>query len=421
MAGGAVTKKSWIRTAIVMAVTLAVMAVLMRHEPDWIEILGSIVFMFALITGVSVHRPTRDFLAAHARLFFWLGLSIAIGGPLALIVVGLSFGIDPDQPMVTGILIGAMIVGALLLSLPRSLRRTAQLADNPVPKPKVPTRFNGWSQAWSALRCAPNNIWVFLRLALPWALILSIVPQVTLAVGLARYGSGFHFFLPAGTKVSDAVRLLWWQLPTLVVLALAVPSFAIAWHRFVIGDRRGAQRFVWPDRAVWSYLWRLAIMMSMLGTFIRMVVSGNAKDFAGVLGTSHVMVVAGLLYLATVILFVFGASSYALVFPAVAVGDKDRANLHAAFGAVPILGRTYAIGFVFALLPYFILRLAVSDLLYRVFGRADTPLTFAIGWGLELLFFAGAASGTAYLSRAYVVAISPSGAAADVTAPFGVR
>ena len=266
-----------IRAIVAMAVAFAVIAFLFRHEQGKAEIFGMVVAMIVLVLGTSAHRGTREFLASHARVLFWVGIAIAVATPFVAFGAAAALGLDPmgeDQAIFTVLFLGMMLVGVALISLPRSFRDQAKLAQRSFVDRTEDTAFNGPSEAWSALRSAPRHPAVFLRYAVPWVLLLSIIPRLTLAAGLARAGSGFYFFVPASITVSDATKLLWEQLPGTLLLAFVVPGFAVAWHRLVLGDPRGRRMFAWPDRGAWSYFWRLAIMSSMLGTFLRMVVGG---------------------------------------------------------------------------------------------------------------------------------------------------
>ncbi|HEX4158844.1 MAG TPA: hypothetical protein VHY79_10235, partial [Rhizomicrobium sp.] len=201
-------------------------------------------------------------------------------------------------------------------------------------------------------------------------------------------------------KVSTATALFAERLPYTVASAIALPIALVAWHRYIItGEARG---FV-PYGVTARYLWRLW-MLGLILSLVAKLISANAPDLSNFLGTADKQLVTEILYWALLAIGSYRGSSFAFIFPAVAMGERDFTASDSLRLTKP-LGSSFGLGFVLSLLPFGTLWW-VSVVLFRRAGITGPGSPLYALWLLPLtaMFLALAGCAT-YLSRAYATRV----------------
>jgi hypothetical protein len=300
-----------------------------------------------------------------------------------------------------------MMAGIALTILPRSmaaLRRTEQAAAAVKSSQTRKDAFDGPGTAWSAILRVVGDWAPFARLMGPWIVLLWAVPFVGLHVAAYFDGLTANLFVAPLEKVSVATELFGERFPTLLVSAFALPISLVGWHRHVLlgGDSKFGLSV--PGDTL-RYLWRLWMVMLMFSVLLRLV-AGNAPDVARLLGGSDKLLVAEVLLWAVVCVAVYLGSAFALVFPAVAVGNGNFLGADSTRITKP-LGNSFRIGFLVSLLPVGIGWWALSAVLDH-FGLSGPRLSI-VNYSLSLLptamMFFGLASCATYLSRVYATQV----------------
>ena len=395
--------------------SLALTLFLFRHQnsdPSTRITVGVMMLVIYLPFGVPA---VGKFIADRPRTVLWIGVAMIPGGLAAML--GLFFtsayygfprsvtGTDPIS-MVT---MWIMMAGIALTILPRSmaaLKRTekagaARKIDQPSRK-----EFSGIDEAWSALQTVVRDWAPFARLAGPWIILLWAVPFIGLHIAAFNSGTALSLLDPPIGKVDTATELLAERLPTIVVSAFAFPIALVNWHRYILSGTLPRIGLSAPLGVTARYLWRLWMIVLLFSILIRLAAS-NAPDVARLLGTPDKLLVAEILFWGVLCVEVFLGSSFALVLPAVAMGNRNFLGTDSLRVSKP-LGNSFRMGFVFSLLPFVLAWWAIAELLDR-FAITGPRLSLA-SYSLWLMptaaMFLALTSCATYLSRIYAARLT---------------
>ncbi|HEY2445934.1 MAG TPA: hypothetical protein VGI20_09380 [Rhizomicrobium sp.] len=392
------------RTVISVALVFGAMAFLNRHDqamPVMVGIIGAVV---AIIYAVQASPRAIAFIAGHPKNFRIAGIITVAGAVLLIVLISIEFpNVKPDDVRVTAGPVGLMMLGILIFTLPRSVRlsEVAKLAaQKPNPADVPEGRKFGIEDGIDSNNFVLRNFGTFLRIAGPWAALYALVPLAAFQVAAVRGGIIRSVFEPVPTNPGLAARLS--VLLTYALISfVGIPMVAVAWHRFVA--MRQAPRFglVSLNKDFWQYAFRIWTFGTVMAVLYKLVAS-NAADINRVLGTRTSPSGVEIVDFCVWTLALWSASSFALVLPATSVSDRDM-DIMRSIRATTMLGKSYRIGFLVALLPLFV----ASVLLTRWFKTALGPSLsnqMLAGIAPSFLFFFAVAAGATYLSHAYQAA-----------------
>jgi hypothetical protein len=399
-----------LKLLVVMLASLAVTIFLFRHQnadpSTWVTVL----FMMTLVYVPFAVPSVGEFIVGRPRAVFWAGIALIVGGLTAMfgLIFASSFygfprGIAGSDPISIATM-WIMIAGIFLAILPRSmaaLKRTEKAGSTAKADKPVKNGFHGVGEAWAAILTVLRNWAPFAQSFGPWIVLLWAVPF--LGLHIVAYHSGIAptlFDAPVG-KIDAATEVLSERLPMIVVSAFAFPIALVSWHRYVLRGAAGAFEWNTPGNIA-RYLWRLW-MVSILFSVLLRVVAGNASDLARLLGTQDKLLVAKVLFWAFGCALVYVGSSSALVFPAVATGNRNFIATDSLRVTRP-LGNSFRVGFVLSLAPFGCAWWGAATLLERL-GLTGPHLTlpaYTLWLIPTTLLFLGLASCATYLSRVYV-------------------
>lgn len=300
----------------------------------------------AAILGVILSPSARQWVLGHSGQVRILGFALLVGGPLVLPLLAIAAGLyESNAGLVTGagVVLGGL--GAAAVILPTSLASAAR--DHA--RVRAVSHHRSGETPVSAVRLALGSFAVLARDALPllrifgpWAMLNWIV-YVAADAAIARGGEATDLF-PALLVLAAGVWMVLFTWPVLIV----------AWSRFVIERRYPPGGLALPDRAYLSVLWRGALLIGLLVTASEMAVS-QAPMLAQLVGLGDTATVAGLLQAAAFLGGFLLMSSFALVIPARAAGDREMSSAISA----ACLGRFHGghvLGLVLILAPFLVLR-----------------------------------------------------------------
>jgi hypothetical protein len=371
---------------------------------------GSLGVMFVIMLPF-VFRPIGDIVTARPRTVFWIGVGMILAGLVAVPLIIFTWpGFTPAhsdgfEPAILGIVYFS-IIGAALTQMPRStaaLRRFQRAATTNKSEPQISKEraFRGTREAGLANLATVRDIGPFLRLIGPWVVVLWAAPFVGLRIAtheqivLGVLGADHH-------SMNRASQLLSERFPFSAAAILAYPFALVTWHRHIIA--RKAPEAVRGSLVVATlrYLWRLYMMLIVFAVLLGVAASG-ASDIAHFfnLKSSAAIALALLSLLLLVELFYF--SSWSLVFPAVAVGNRDFLGLDSLRLTRP-LGNAFRAGLVLSLVPFGLLwGLSLLALTRVGLTGAEMSLADYAPYLAPIAFqFLALASCATYLSRIYV-------------------
>ncbi len=269
------------------------------------------------------------------------------------------------------------------------------------PASQAPTAFGGAREGLEASLTVLRDWPAFLQIAAPWAIFLCAS-----LYWLSLFGNSL------GHDTGRAELLLVAVLLLLILIFVSIPTVAVAWFRWIIRAQLPPNFLALPNRAVLSLLWRVGIFASALGTADRLA-TGKGAEIATSLHLPSAALVGNVAGWVIDIAAVMLASSFALRFPAMAVGDATFTR-----NSALVQGRRMwpglPIGLILSLAPFFIVG-SILDALYDGLGKpiaaashhAQTNVS-AVSAGLMamglLAMFAAVASAATFLSRAYIAA-----------------
>jgi len=402
-----------VKLLAVMLGSLAVTMFLFRHDNSDPTVWSSVVFVALLIYLPFGIPAVRAFIVARPRTVFRTGVGLAVGGFVGIFVLAFTSAFyhvptkaGASDP-ISMVVLWAMMGGIALAILPRSmaaLKRTETSDGVPQHTQEVHNSYDGVREGWAAIALVVRNWVPFVRLVGPWIVLLWAVPLVGLHIAAILTGTA-HGFLDAPVgKVSAATALFAERLPYTLASALAFPIALVAWHRYIItGETRSFAPLCVTARYLWR-LWALGLMFSLLAR----LVATNSPDLAHFLGTTDKRLVSELLYWSLLALGAYRGSAFALVFAAVAMGNRDFTATDSARLTKP-LGSSFALGFVFSLLPFGALWWVGIEVVRRdgIMGPSSPVSEYAL-WLLPVAaMFIALASCATYLSRNYVALLTP--------------
>ncbi len=317
-------------------------------------VVGMTVTLIALISLPFAAPPVARFISAHRRVVFWTGIAMTVGGVGA--IFAFARVLPPPGGRVFKVVSLALAVipmaGIGIALMPRSVaaseRARARLAERK-PQPLRPAAFSGVKEAWTATATTVGALFPFLRLVGPWVALLWALPYVGVHFALLRSGMIPTFFATPTGAIDPGVEIADGGLPFLFTALIGVPTALVAWHRYVIAARKPRSPLPLPDLATLRYLFRLWMLFILLSLPLRLAAS-NASDVARLLGISNRAGVALAIYAIGLAAILWLGSSYALVFPAVAEGNRDFLSMDAVRAAKP-LGNAFRLGVFLSLLP----------------------------------------------------------------------
>lgn len=398
---------------VAMAGSLALTFFLSRHQDSdptvWITV-GIMMLVIYIPFGIP---PVGSYIYDRPRTIFWVGFSLIAGGLAAmfgLFFTSAYFGIPSSVTGTDSISVAimwVMMAGIVLTILPRSIAALKRAEKTEVaPKLSLPAHneFNGVREAWIAVLTVLRNWAPFARLVGPWIVLLWAAPFVGLHI--AAYSNGLApsvFAMPVG-KLDAATELFGERLPLLLASAFALPMALVGWHRYILSDTIPTFGSGAPFGIAIRYLWRLW-MISVLFSVLPRLVASNAPDLAGLFGISDKLFVEEFLFWGVLFGIVYMGSSFALVLPAVAVGNRDFLGTDS-IRIAKLLGNSFRVGFVLSFLPFALAWWGAVELLDR-FGIIGFSLANHSLWLVPTaLIFLAFASCATYLSRIYAARLA---------------
>lgn len=316
-------------------------------------------------------------------------MALAVGAVIILIILLGTSAFYEFPPGMTGndplsmTIIFVIMLGISFTVLPRgiaNMHRSQQAMAKQGGEISGRKNTRAPNAGWNALAKTMNNIGPLLLLAGPWIVL--------------AWSAGFlaDYLTYADPAAADGVRT---QLVSLAML-LAFPAPLVAWHRYLLEEDKPL--IALPNRATLGYLWRLWITIFLLGIMTTLVAS-NAADVARLLGTGDTALVGQILFWAMLLAMIYLGSSYALAFPATALGNRLSAQ-DSLLLAKP-LGFGFRIGFLISLLPFAVMAWLLGRILVRT-TSADSMLAIdSLRLLLVTAVFLSLASCATYLSDAY--------------------
>lgn len=397
-----------------MAAALALTIFLSRHQgadpSTWI-LVGVVMLIICIPFAVPA---VGDFVSDRPRTIFYAGILLIAGGFVGILGIAFAashFGFTTDATgtdAISSAVVGIALAGSSLMILPRSigaLKRTDQVA--PATKQSQPAKgFSGPDEAWTAIGTVASNWTSFARLFGPWIVLLWLAPFAGLHI--VAYSSGLAPNLiaaPVG-KMDIAIEILAEGLPLLAASIFAFPIALVGWHRYLRSGVIPTFGLRVPTGDVLRYLWRLWMILLLYSVLARLVAS-NAPDVAGVLGTSNTLLVAELLFWGAFCLGVYAGSSFALVLPAIADGNRSFTGTDAVRISKP-LGHSFRAGFVLSFLPFALAYFGAVELLNRlgISGPRLSLASYSLWLVPSALLFLALASCATYLSRVYAAQVA---------------
>jgi len=354
------------------------------------------------------------FILDRPRSVFWVGIATVVASIAAMFgLIFLAAYFSSSGTIVTGsdpisaALILTMMAGIFLTIIPRSLaafERTKKSAAAPKPELLLQRSFDGTREAWTAILTVVRNLAPFAQLVGPWIVLLWAVPFIGLRIAAIVHGGALSLAaLPAGT-IDTATEQLGEHFPARLTSAFAYPIALVGWHRFIHDGTIRTFGFGASIGILARYLWRLWMIVALIGILIALVLL-NAPDVARLLGASNRVLVTTLLFWGVLCGGTYVGSSFALVLPAVAAGNRDFLGTDSLRIAKP-LGNSFRIGFMASLLPSGLAWYFSADLLDGI-----SPQSSLASYSLKLvptaLLFLALVSCATYLSRVYIAHQSP--------------
>ncbi len=307
----------------------------------------STVATLALIVGFSLFaaRPSsRAFAKAHPRAMRVAGVAfiLAMFAVVALPVYSPELGLSSDLSV--NLAVGCMVCAAFLFTLPitagrmDAIQRVAdqrKATEASVQTPKA--KFSGPEAVLGAVLFLAAHPYTLLRVVGSWALLFWAA-LLTASLGLER--------LKAAGLLSPGLGILL-LFVVLAVVALSLPLAAVGWACFTATAKIPP---IARPGVVWSYVWRMWLVSSIGGTLQEML-APQAQLIATSLGHGEAELVGRVIIGLSYVLIALGLAKFALVLPAIAVGDRTvTTSLYGV--AAQRLGRSYILGVPLILAPF---------------------------------------------------------------------
>jgi hypothetical protein len=401
----------YLRMAIALAVIVGVMAFVLRRDPNMPMIVGLVTFMTIALTAIFASPRAISFITGHASAVTGAGIFVVVasfGGSFAFL---LSFSGPPPRngDLATTLMVVGCMLGILLITLPRSAKAAAQrLAVAAQQKPAAvesTSKYPALREAMASMFFVLRHPGAFALITGPWIAVFVLVPLIAFQVTAYEEGTIKTILEPVRAKpdILTAVAMLY---ANIVCWIVAIPTAAVAWHRFVLENRLPRLGVALPDIRAIRYAYRLWIFVFVIG-FLNRLLGTNSGDLAREIGpdaaAKAMEAVTWLVGFAAIWL----ASAFALVLPAIAFDDRQM-NRMDAIGAARRLGHSYGLGLVASIAPFFIAAVALEAVLGSVFDNSFSVQQL-LYFGPGILMFMAGASGATYLSRAWQAARATSG------------
>jgi hypothetical protein len=368
---------------------------------DALPMVGAGLIIALFVLGLT-HAGVRTWVLAHAWLTRLTGALVGVGGLLSPFVIAPAL----DGSGATG---AAWINGAVLLSitgftlvlLPHSIGQFVRNQDAtrqaaPALKTMSPGGISGWRDGLAALRAPFENGAATLRILSPWVVLTAAV------------------WIAIAARPTDWIKTQPPWLSALMVVAgllvpiLAVPTVAVAWHRFMAAAILPRTGIALPDRAALGYHRRLWLTLMALA-FVAGAPASQAPEIARYLNITNI----GAIRAIAVVLAATGglvglalASQFALVLPAVAMRD-DRVTSATSVMATRKLFPSFVIGLAMAIGPFLIPLLMLPAAIKHWTGPGLSLGLVAVVGGAVTLFLLMVVSAAGYLSRVHQRVFGP--------------
>lgn len=350
--------------------------------------------VFTVLTAFSAFlawAPGAAFVEQKSRWVVGVGFGIAaLAVAIFVWTVGGSPSTEASEPYITASVAVAM-TAFLLISAPKIARQSSaarRLQRSLPPVDGAPRRLSyGLRDGVAALVRLAEEAKSFLKTCWLW-LLISTVP---LLLAGAAWGAGY---------VEPAIQVAGIGIGWLGFI-IGLPTVLVTWHRLLIEGRRPGWVTL-PDRAAFSYGWRLWIYTSIASR-----AANWASEAAGhwalhqgsIQAYAPAVVVNALVFAVICALFSFQALRLA----AVAVGDAAL-SLPAAVAAARRMRLSLPLGVLVAMTPFFAFR-ALAGILILATGQtvATMVITFAMEFAVQFFAFGAAA---ALISSAYTKVVA---------------
>lgn len=399
----------------VMVGSLAFTAFLFRHQDSdpiaWVTVGVVMLIIFIPFAVPSI----GTFIAQRPHTVFWVGVAMIVAGFVAMLgvfFVAANFrfpsGVTGTDPISTA-MIWIIMAGIALTILPRSMassRRSQKAAAEPKTNQTAKKEFGGIDEAWSAIRTVVHDWRPFARLVGPWVFVLWAAPFVGLHIFAFSNGATLSLFNAPIGKIDPATKLASEGLPLIAASAFAFPIALVNWHRYILAGSIPKIGLSAPLAVTVRYLWRLWTIVLLFSILVRLVAS-NAPDVAEIIGSPDKQLVAGVLFWSAFCFEVYLGSSFALVLPAAAMGNRDFLGMDSLRMSKP-LGSSFRMGFALSLLPFVLACWFVAGLLDRfaVIGPSSTLAGYSLWLMPTALMFLALVSCATYLSRIYAARLT---------------
>lgn len=400
-----------LRLLAVMIGAFALTVFLSRHQTHDISIWIAVATMMTVIYIPFAVPAVGTFITIRPRKVFWAGVALVVAGLGGFFIFSFTSSFYGIPNRITGddavsiAIMYVVMIGISLTVLPRSIAAQKRLvvATSRLRETRAKQRsVSGIREGWDANVAMVQNIRSFVRIVGPWIVLLWAVPLVGLHLAAYLRGITPTIFALSTVKVDVQTALFGELFPTFGMASIAYPTVLVAWHRFIL-QGRVPRIMPLPDVAAMRYLFRLWMIAMLVGIIVGLTAS-NAPDLTHLLGMSDDMPVAIVILIVAACVLLYIGSQFTLVFPAVAVGNRNFLGAESAYVARR-LGPSFPIGFVFSLVPYGLLAWASIETLQ--YADLSGPIlstslgVYAFRLIPQVAVFLALASCATYLSRVY--------------------
>jgi hypothetical protein len=387
--------------------SLAVTMFLLRHvhsDPGtWIGVALTMIVIYLPFGVPSIGK----FIAVRPRITFWSGVVIATMGMASLFALmfwssfyGYPKGITGGDP-ISFAMMYIFMLGIAVTVLPRGVltqKRFERLLTKPKSQLPEGPIVGGLREGGRAILTTVYRILPFFRLAGVWIVIVWLAPLLGLYLVSNASGHSINTLVTSTDKGAVAATFVATYFCFVLTMLVALPTVLVAWHRYILENK--LPRFVLPSPnwQAMRYLFRLWIILILFGILVRIAFT-NGPDLAKLLRIKDAALVSGSLFWSALVIEIYLGSSYALVFPAIALGNRQFVSMDSLV-MIKRSPRAFRLGFIFSLLPL-TLAWGIYAMIDRLWDQSDWLLRYGLRAIPLTLLFVSFGSCATYISRVY--------------------
>jgi hypothetical protein len=354
------------------------------------------------------------FVDQNRLLLAWGGWGTIATG---IMVVPISYIYGPSWMMVAegggyapvlGGSLGLVLTGAVILGLPKAIANFQR--EEAVKAEPRPIEFSGAGECGAALRFIVDHPRALMVMAGPWIVICWGLPWLTYQALLLHWATPEELER-AGVPTDSLYELAAIFVAGLlffVLISIGIPSFAVAWHRYVAGGVPSVRGSLFPGSRAFGYLWRFLVVFNTIISII-VTITFITEEIAPPLALKDELLILLVVYLGALLLLVWVWSPWALTFPSIAVADRQPPNTDLV-AVAQALGYGLPLGVGLATIPSLLVYGAVTVATAWFCTERGALVGGVAGFFGFILVFGMTAFLATFLSRAYEAAMrSPPG------------